>query len=180
MDKIIWYQYKDFNGNQIITQDYDSLPMEIKQSKNYKEIEIPQSELEYIYKYYNIWFTYVFDSTSLTIKSDSEQIDDIKNYQKSVLDNILYDYLFPTDWVIVKISEQTMFETQEYIDYLKNKYQNQIQKRKRLRDLQLQIENLINEQTSWKKIQYIISKMRFILDETMLLEDLQSQLDKIV
>jgi hypothetical protein len=46
--------------------------MEIKQSKNYKEIEIPQSELEYIYKYYNIWFTYVFDSTSLTIKSDSE------------------------------------------------------------------------------------------------------------
>ncbi len=180
MDYVTWYQFKDYDGNQIIIYDFESLPQEIRNSKIYNEIRIPKDDLNYIFRYYNIWFTYLFDKVTLSIKSNDEQISGIKIYQKSLLDNIVYEYLLPTDWIIIKISEQILFDTQEYVDYLKNKYQQIIEKRKQIRNLQMEIEGLINEQTNWKKIQYIIDKMGLVLNQSLSIEDLKQEIEQIL
>lgn len=171
-DIVIWYQFKDINGQQVITQDYKSLPPDVRQSGNFKKLEIWKKDIPYILKYYDLWITCIFNTNTLTFNTESEIMQLVKEYQKKKLDEIVYSYLQPTDWIMIKISEQMIFDTSDYVDYLKTKYRPQIEYRKKLRHKQKQIEEIIDNQNDWRIIQLIGDYINDILEDKVILNEL--------
>lgn len=174
-DIVIWYQFKDINGQQVITQDYKSIPLEIRQSNTFKELEIWKKDIPYILKYYDLWITCIFNTNTLTFNTEPEIMQLVKEYQKKKLDEIVYSYLQPTDWIIIKISEQMFFDTTEYVEYLKNKYKTQIDYRKKIRYKQKEVEEIIENQNDWRVIQLIGDYINDILENKVILSELLEQ-----
>lgn len=167
----VWYQYKDVNGTQVITQSLESVPDQYK--KHVKEVYLLTQDVPYILKYYDLWITCIFNTETLEFNTEEQIIDKIRNYQIKKLDEILYHQFLPTDWIVIKLQELQIHNETELFNWEKEKNKKILEERLRLRKISKELKELIMKQKSWKVLAYIGDNIKEILEGKITLDEIR-------
>jgi len=100
----------------------------------------------------------VLDNGRIRLKTEEEKVDEEKQRKFLELKNYVASLLVPTDYIVTKIAEAQIRGDVEEVEMLKQRYEEQLQRREAIRQWNEQMEQVIENAASLEELREIVIK----------------------